>query len=213
MSWHINYALENIDKDGSEMTAEHLSGDFIRISYPNRPDVVAAISAAHNVDAAVVASYHQAGGTLDFVCGYRKTCIWGGDAISYAESNRFGWGNFGTLTSAVMKGDAETASHKVYFFCNRLLQQYGSVSKLNREYDRVYRISLKSGSTMRLAMVDEYDPTADIVRSYWEQFGPVDIMWNINPNGRPTTTALSAGEELGCKIVKTEDMKRVLQSR
>lgn len=60
-------------------------------------------------------------------------------------------------------------------------------------------------------MILEYEPTADAVRSLWEQFGAVDIAWNINPNGWPTPNAIAAGQELGCKVLKWEDLKPILK--
>ena len=56
-------------------------------------------------------------------------------------------------------------------------------------------------------MIAEYEPTADAVRSLWARFGPVDIAWNINPNGSPSVAAIDAGRELGCKVIKWDELK------
>ncbi|EDE2548595.1 hypothetical protein GBG34_22200 [Salmonella enterica] len=62
-------------------------------------------------------------------------------------------------------------------------------------------------------MLLEYEPTADAVRSFWERFGPVDVMWNINPNGEPTNNALEAGRELGCGVMKWSELKGLILRR
>ena len=58
----------------------------------------------------------------------------------------------------------------------------------------------------------EYEPTADVIRTFWDQFGPIDIAWNINPNGDPTHQAIQAGQDLGCQVVKWEELKRLMRS-
>jgi hypothetical protein len=61
-------------------------------------------------------------------------------------------------------------------------------------------------------MIGEYEPTADAVRSLWNKFGPVDIVWNINPNGNPSPEAIEAGNELGCGVMKWDDLKEHLKT-
>ncbi|EIA0834879.1 hypothetical protein ACN5YO_001942 [Vibrio parahaemolyticus] len=61
-------------------------------------------------------------------------------------------------------------------------------------------------------MIPDYELTADNIRSFWAEFGPVDIAWNINSNGEPSTTAKGAGDELGCKVLKNKGVKAYLPS-
>lgn len=56
-------------------------------------------------------------------------------------------------------------------------------------------------------MIADYEPTADAVRTLWERFGAVDIVWNINPNGTPQPEAGEAGRELGCEVMKWGELK------
>ncbi len=149
---------------------------------------------------------------MDFLCGYRKTCVWPGDTIEYLQRANIGWGSAGTLTSAAFDGEANTASHKTYFFPDRLLRQYGRVKELSREYDRIYRVTLKTGTVLKIGMIADYEPNADAVRSLWDEFGPVDIVWNINPNGSPSLEAIEAGIELGCEVVIWEELKERLRT-
>ncbi|WP_197538557.1 hypothetical protein [Magnetospirillum gryphiswaldense] len=185
---------------------------MIKVVTQNRPDVLAAISPDETIDMAIAIRYREQFPELDFMCGYRSTCVWEGGAIQYLEENRVGWGNWGTLCSAALDGNANTASHKVYKFSDRLLRQYGRVAQVLREFDRVHRVSLKGGGSLRIGMIAEYEPTADAVRSLWERFGPVDIAWNINPNGNPTTEAVDAGLELGCEVLKWDNLKERMRT-
>lgn len=60
-------------------------------------------------------------------------------------------------------------------------------------------------------MIADYEPTADAVRSLWDQFGSVDVVWNINPNGNPSPEAVDAGAELGCRVMKWDELKDYLK--
>lgn len=211
MNWQVKYALANIAAQ-PRLNAEHVDGELIRIVTPDQPDVLAAISAEHEIRAATAANYREKYPDMDFLCGYRSACVWHGDAIEHLENAGVGWGSSGTLTSAALDGDASTASHKTYRFSDRLLRQYGRVCDVNREFDRVHRVTLRSGTTLRIGMLADYEPTADAVRSLWDQFGPVDIVWNINPNGNPSPEAIDAARGLGCEVVKWDALRERLRT-
>jgi len=206
VNWQIKYALASLAQD-ERLTAEHVGGDVIKIITKDRPDILAAITALHTVNQPTAAQYRDQVKGLDFLCGYRAQCVWEGDAIRYLEENRIGWGNFGTLCSAALNGDANSAQHKFYKFSDRLLRQYSRVAKVDREFDRIHRVTLQSGATFRIGMIAEYEPTAEAVRALWERLGPVDIVWNINPNGKPQPEASQAGRELGCEVMKWDELK------
>lgn len=213
MKWQVTHALDNIAKDWRESKAEHVDGEFIKILTTDRPNVLAAISEAEVINEALARHYNTEQPALDFLCGYRRSCVWEGGAISYLEDNNIGWGNFGTLWSATADGNANTATHKVYAFSDRLIRQCSLVAELERQYDRVYKIVLRNGKSLRMGMIADYEPTADAIRTLWQRFGPVDIVWNINPNGNPTKSALAAGAELGCKVIKWDEFKEFMKGR
>jgi hypothetical protein len=213
MSWQVNYALSNIRQAQGVTSAQHIRGDAIGITIHEQPDVIAIISAAYTINAELAMQYHADFPDMDFLCGYRKECIWEGGAISYLEANEIGWGSSGTLSTAIHEGNVNTAPHKDYFFSYRLIRQMRSVANLDREFDRVFTMTLASGRTFRVGMIMEYEPTADANRTFWDRFGPIDIAWNINPNGHPTQNAIEAGRGLGCEVMKWDELKVLLQNR
>lgn len=214
MNWQVKYALEYLHKNlkitGS---AEHVADDAIRISIHGRPDTLAIISASYEINFEIARQYHENFPNIDFLCGYRKECVWTGEAINYLSDAKIGWGNAGTLHSALSDNNVNIASHRDYFFSYRLITQMGAVRSIDREFDRVFNIDLANGRKLRVGMLLEYEPTADAVRSFWERFGPVDVMWSINPNGDPTNNALTAGRELGCEVVKWPEFKKLILRR
>lgn len=213
MSWQVDYALENIRNSNREVSAQQISDDAIKITRPTFPDAIAVISAAELIDAELATKYHSDYPMMDFLCGYRKECVWEGGSIKYLERNRIGWGSAGTLGSAIQSGAFKAAAHKDYFFSYRLISQIRSVSNLNREFDRIFTMTLANGRPVRVGMIMEYEPTADAIRTFWDRFGPIDIAWNINPNGDPTVNAIEAGRSLGCEVVKWGELREILKRR
>ena len=212
MMWQIRFALEYLQKNVKLNSAEHIRDDAIKIELHDGAEVIAIISASYQITRELVAQYHAAFPSMNFLCGYRKECISEGGAITYAQENQIGWGNAGSLSDAVESGDFINAEHKLYFFSYRLIRQMSLITNLDREYDRVFIMSLRNGKSYRVGMIMEYEPTADAIRTFWDQFGPIDVAWNINPNGSPTQQAINAGQELGCKVVKWEDFKQLMRN-
>lgn len=218
MKWQVKYFIKNTNKRDDisllnpdrKIVAKHVIDEFIEILHKDEQYLVA-VNGDDEITLGVVKSYHEKEPCLAFVCGYRKECKWHNEALKYLEDNSIGWGNSGTLYSAIYDDQVHMASHKDYLFAVRLLNQTKSLIKtIHRKYHCFYVIENKRGKQYRVVLALEYEPTADAVRTLWDRYGPFDLFWNINPNGNPTTEAVKAGEELGCKVVKWEEMKAIL---
>lgn len=212
MTWQIEYALDYLQGNTRLNSAEHIRDDAIKIELHDGSEVIAIISATYKMTSELAAQYHVDFPSMSFLCGYRKECIWEGGAIGYVQENQIGWGNASSLSDAVESGDFISAEHKFYFFSYRLIRQMSSITNLDREYDRVFTMSLRNGNSYRVGMIMEYEPTADAIRTFWDQFGPIDVAWNINPNGSPTQQAINTGQELGCKVVKWKELKQLMRN-
>jgi hypothetical protein len=213
MSWQVDYALKNIRQDQDVVSAEHIGGDGIRVAIREHPDVVAVIYGGYKIDRELAQQYFRERPDMDFLCGYRKECVWEGGAIKYLEEQNIGWGSAGTLSSALGRSNVRAADHKEYRFAYRLIKQLRSITELDREFDRVFSLKLGNGRPLRIGMVKEYEPTADSIRTLWQHFGKVDIAWCINPNSFPRRDAIEAGRELGCEVLQWEDLKIILKGR
>ena len=211
--WQIKFTLEYLQRNVKLNSAKHIRDDAIKVELVDGTEVIAIISASYQITRELIARYHSDFPSMNFLCGYRKECIWEGGAITYARENQIGWGNAGSLSDAVESGNFVSAEHKHYFFSYRLIRQMSAITDLDREYDRVFTMSLENGKSFRVGMIMEYEPTADAIRTFWDRFGPIDVAWNINPNGNPTQQAINAGQELGCKVVKWEELKQLIRNR
>lgn len=210
MNWQVKYALEYFKNNQKVISTSHIQEDCIKIIAHNMPDITALISSAYEITLELVKHYHEIYPDIDFICGYRKDCIWHGTAIHYLEEQQIGWGGAGTLYTAIGKDNVNIAAHKDFFFSYRLINQMKSINNIVREFDRVFTITLRYNRKLRIGMLQEYEPTADSIRSFWDKFGPVDIIWSINPNSEPTQNAIEAGRELGCKVIQWAELKALI---
>jgi len=89
MNWQVKYAIENINDHFKRIgSAEHVTDDAIRISIRDRPDTLAIISASYEITIEIAKHYHDNFPDLDFICGYRKECVWTGGAINYLNEKK-----------------------------------------------------------------------------------------------------------------------------
>jgi len=211
MSWATDYAIEQI-VENDEADVVKIDGSSIRLSMKNKPDVDAYICGLHEIDGTKVNRVLSTHPDIDFICGFRNSCIWHGDAIESANKNKIGWGNLGTLLSAVHDGNANAAEHKVFKWASDALKDMGGVD-VEREYDRVFNVKRSSGTTLRLVMSKEYEPSADIMRSLWKRFGPFDVVYNIDPNVQPTGGGYETAQKLGIEILGHSEMFRRTRRR
>jgi hypothetical protein len=147
MTWQIRFALEYLQRNAGLNSAEHIRDDAIKIKLHDGSEIIAIISATYKMTTELAAQYHVDFPNMSFICGYRKECIWEGGGIRYVQENKIGWGNAGSLSDAVESGDFINTEHKLYFFSYRLIRQMRSIINLDREYDRVFTMSLKNGSS------------------------------------------------------------------
>jgi len=90
MKWQVRYALQNILENLKEVSACHIDGEAIAIEVPGQAKAIAVISAADVINSELARQYHLEYQDMDFLCGYRKGCIWEGEAIKYLEGNGLG---------------------------------------------------------------------------------------------------------------------------
>ena len=78
MKWQVKYALANLNKESKQDCARYVENDFIEITIAGKPDVLAAIYGGYDVTKEIAEKYVQQNPDIDFLCGYRKDCVWEG---------------------------------------------------------------------------------------------------------------------------------------
>jgi hypothetical protein len=98
-----------------------------------------------------------------------------------------------------------------YAYAERRFRQQLSVTRTERLFDRVWKVHRKNGASLKIAISNEYDLTADEVRTTRDRYGAFDILFHTNPYGRITTQAMSTAQELGIELVSSKTLPAVLR--
>jgi hypothetical protein len=144
-------------------------------------------------------------GEVDFIANIPKEAMWNGSAIELVEQHGVGWGTIKDLFSALGTEEVRGFVAKEYRFIERIFREHSSVRSFDRVSDRVYSLKRRGKADVVVALVNEYDVTADHVRTAWDRHGPfTDILAN-NPNCRWSDEADDAAEALGVNLLTLSD--------
>jgi hypothetical protein len=146
----------------------------------------------------LVKSKHE----VEIIANVPKESCWTGGALRLAQENHIATGAFGDLYRVVRESDVRGFQQREIAFIERGLRQHDRVTGFEREYDRVYRISREGLPDLTAAMLNEYELTADHLRTARDRYGSFDIAVNTNPNGSITNAAQAAAESMGVDILK-----------
>lgn len=146
---------------------------------------------------------------VSFITNIPKVGLWSGAAINLCEANQVAWGRFGALLSACGSSD-DPRNHvdKEIGFARTALEQHSCVVSLEFIFHKLFKLHLRGGNSIKVALVNAYDITSTEVRSAKEWLGDFDIILKNNPNGRITADANSAAESIGAKIMKIGDLMK-----
>ena len=207
------FIVSRLAKHDEVLQAIDLDGRLVDVHRNEYPSFILAVVSTARVEPAVIEEF-TADDRVDFVCNIPREAVWTGGAIELVQAKGKAWGGVGDLLSAAARRDpAREYVRREYEFIERIFDQHSAVKRTERLYDRVYRLHRASKPLVDVVLVNEYDLTADHVRTAWERYGPVtDILAN-NPNCRFTSEAVCAAEQIGVKLLKVADFMRRLTSR
>jgi hypothetical protein len=139
---------------------------------------------------------------IEFVVNIPKESFWTGAAIECASRRSVGWGGLRDLYSAIALPEPCLYVRKEFEFVERGLRQHKTVSSLDRVYDRKYVVRRLGLEDVTVVILNEYELTADHVRTARGRYGPFDAILITDPNGGPTSSARGAAESIGASIYK-----------
>ena len=131
-----------------------------------------------------------------------KIGVWTAEAIAFAADQGASFGGISDLMIAV--GREETVPNYVnreYTFVERGMHQHSRVLRVERVWDRVYKVSRRDLSELTVAFLNEYELTAERVRDARTRYGQFDTIVMTNPNGRATSRATEVATQIGAPIL------------
>jgi hypothetical protein len=139
---------------------------------------------------------------LAFIANIPRESFWTGEAIALASSHSVAFGGFSDLFSAISLPNVRLYVNKEFHFVERGLLQHTRVQQFERVHDRLYLVKRRNLVDVSVVLLNEYELTADHVRTARDRYGAISDILITNPNGKATSSAQQAAESLGARIYK-----------
>ncbi len=191
----------NLRKAKGVSKVEVLSDQVLRVSRCKYDPFVAGIVSAKCVEADTVSTLVKSKPDVEIIANVPKESYWAGDALRLAHDNNIATGAYGDLLRVIDLQDVRAFQPKETEFVERGLRQHDRISTFEREYDRLYRISRNGLPDLKVAMLNEYELTADHLRTARDRYGQFSVAVITNPNGRATSSAEEAAQTTGVEIL------------
>jgi hypothetical protein len=139
---------------------------------------------------------------VEIIANVPKESYWTGGALTLARGNNIATGEYGDLFRVIDLQDVRAFQPKETEFIERGLRQHDRVSGFERVHDRLYCISRSGLPDLMAVMLNEYELTADHLRTARDRYGRFSVAVITNPNGQATSSAEEAAETMGVEILK-----------
>lgn len=201
-SWVAAWCCDKLISNQEILSAEPISKNCITLkikNYARSVDVVT-MSEERVFLANVPDEFHK-GGT-EFLLNIPKDAYFDGDLLERATTIGIGLGGIGDLYVAANEGDFRKYIPKEVRFILRGLHQHSCVESVTRINSRMYEIRRNSGRCVTVLALNEYDLTADALRSGIDKYGVPDLVLTSNPNCRSSQLAEQAARAIGTRVLK-----------
>ena len=179
-----------------------LGNSFIEIhTTKGKTVIVGAIDSNSNITSQDVYEVYKNGVPKPNIVIAKYGAIWDGGAIDYLRQQNIGWGGMGEILSAFQTDCYADIQKREYNFVEEGLLKHSRVIRLERIYDRVFKIHRKSGlPPFTITLINSYELSGEEVRHAIKTYGKFNAVLKTNPNGSPTGQAYSAAAEIGADI-------------
>ena len=108
---------------------------------------------------------------VEIIANVPKESYWTGEALRLAHDNNIATGAYGDLLRVIGLQDVRAFQPKETEFVERGLRQHNRISSFERMHDRLYRVSRNGLPDLTVAMLNEYELTADHLRTARDRYG------------------------------------------
>jgi hypothetical protein len=192
----------NLRKANHVSKVELLSDQVLRVSRSKYDPFIAGIVSTKCVEADAVKPLVKSDFGVEIIANVPKESYWTGGALRLARDNNIATGAYGDLLRVIDLQDVRAFQPKETEFVERGLRQHHRISSFEQVYDRLYRISRNGLPDLTVAMLNEYELTADHLRTARDRYGQFSVAVITNPNGRATSSAEETAQTMGVKILK-----------
>jgi hypothetical protein len=179
-----------------------LAPQVLHISRVNYRPFIAGTISTPRVESSSFSELINSSYKIEFIANISRESYWTGQAIEYAAEHSIAFGGLGDLFSAVNFREPYLYVNKEFEFVERSLLQHTKVTTIDRIHDRKYVVNRQSLKSITVVLLNEYELTADRVRTARSRYGPFEAIVVTNPNARPTSLAIEAAASMDVRIYK-----------
>lgn len=151
-------------------------------------------STANSIDATSV-------GSFDFFLNIKKDAHISGELLALASVYGFAIGDLSDLYRALQEKKISDYINPNISYIIRGLKQHNRVESFYRLDNRRFRIKRKGLNDVTIIALDNYDLTADVVRSAIEKYEKFDAIFTSNPNCQRAKSAEVVAADAELKIL------------
>lgn len=199
--WAGNWVASKVKEHFEVQEVETLTPSVLRIARKEDRPFLAGVIAVDRVEPSALEQLLIGGFEIEFIANVPKEALWTGEAIKFALHHSVAWGGFGALLSAISLPNPNEYINKEFDFVERGLR-HTKVRDLERVHDRKYVVKRSDLNDVTVVLLNEYELTADHVRTARDRYGAFTSIVMTNPNGGPTSSAKQAAESMGACIYK-----------
>lgn len=129
-----------------------------------------------------------------------------GDAIELLRSKGIAYDSFGRFSTGLDLDNISEHLDKENKFISRGLLQHSAVSSVERLTNKKYMVERHSKPSLIILSVNDYDLSAEAVRTACQIHGSCDIILSSNPYSRITQEATVAAQSMNVQIFKWGDL-------
>lgn len=207
------FVASALDRHSHVSRTELLDDRIVEVHRKEHPPFILGVVSAAMVERTTVEEL-AGDNRVEFICNIPREAAWKGEAIDFVRQCRISFGSISDLFSAA--GSTVPVRDFVrseFEFIERIFSQHSAIAWTERIYDRVYLLRRCEKPSLTVALINEYELTADHIRTAWQRYGPfTDVLAN-NPNCRYTPEATEAAKQLNVKLMPLRQFMGRLNSK
>lgn len=207
-NWCRDKVLDHDDIDDVGVRTQN----SLVLTVKNMPaPVTVAVMSSERVDLeSVPDEFHEP--ETEFLLNIPKDPFVSGELLTVASEIPLGVGGLADLYRATNAKDFRNYIPPEPGFLLRCLEQHTAVRAISRTNNRTYQIVKVSGDVVRVLALNDYDLTAEAVRSGIEKFGLPDFILASNPNCRLSSATKQVARSAGTGALKLNQLMGALNN-
>lgn len=196
------WVASNLREAKEVLKVEVLSDQILCVSRSKYDPFMAGIVSLPRVESDEIRPIVNSKLGVEIITNVPKEAFWTGGALRLVQDNNIAAGVLGDLYRVINLENVRAFRPSETAFVERCLLQHDRITSFDRLHDRLYQISRKGLPDLTVVMLNEYELTADHLRTARDRYGNFSVAAITNPNGRVTSAAEEAAKTMGAEILK-----------